>query len=153
MKLAWAVLWRVFVLQYLTAVTFLLAARNSPLLYDQSMMIWKPSVLWAMFAVLLLLGQLSLRNGLLYLLWGKQLEQPPVFWRQLSFSVAVLYLVLASLNIVAGKLAPSDLWLYLKTFAPFIALAVFSGTVPAWLAARSNPSLSTDAGEEAARAG
>jgi intracellular septation protein A len=49
-----------------------------------------------------------------------------VFWRRFTVALAVLFLLLSALNLVALLALPVAQWVQLKRFVPALALLVFS---------------------------
>lgn len=139
--LSWSILWRVLVVEMLLALAILLIARDSALFTDVSLVVWKPSVIWGLFSCAVVIGQLTLSNGLLHVLWGSRLRQDRHFWRRLGYGTAGLGFVIAALNLAIISLVSFEQWVGLKTFGPILLAVAFAFAAPALLVARPNPSL------------
>ena len=151
MKLAWAVYWRVFVLLLVFSVLVVLPLKNSAFITEPRFFVWKPPVLWGSFAALLLLAHAVLPNGLVYVLWGRRLNQGLAFWRKLSFAAAALFVCLAVVSVVVAQTVSFQSWANFKTVAPLAGLLLFSLIVPRRLALEPQPSVAPDAQTAARR--
>jgi intracellular septation protein A len=141
LSLSWAILWRVLVVEMLFALAIILIARDSALFTDVSLVVWKPSVIWGSFSCAVVIGQLTLSNGLLHVLWGSRLQQDRLFWRRLGYGTAGLGFVIAALNLAIISLVSFEQWVGLKTFGPLLLAVAFAFAAPALMVTRSNPSL------------
>ena len=139
MRLAWPVFWRVFLLQLAFSMLVVLPLSHSAYITDARFFIWKPSVLWAAFAALLLFAQLVFGRGLINVLWGNRLKQGDAFWRKLSFTAAAMFIGLSVLSIVVAQAVPFEVWVKFKTAAPLVSLMLFVLLVPGRLAADPQP--------------
>jgi intracellular septation protein len=145
MKFAWPVFWRVFLIQLVFSILIVLPLRHSAFITDPRFFLWKPSLMWAAFAALLVLAQLVFTRGLIGVLWGKRLNQGAPFWRKLSFTIAVMFIGLAVLSIIVGHIASFEFWLKFKTLASPVGLLLFVLLIPRRLAVIPNPSFKRDA--------
>lgn len=136
-KLAWSVFWRVMIFQFVLSFIITIASIRMSWFSDPTMFFLKPSIIWIIGAVALLVAQVTMPNGLLYLMGGRNLVQPSQFWRGLGFTLSGLWLALALLNIGMAKLVSFELWMTLKAFAPFVILLIYVLVVPARLSTRA----------------
>jgi intracellular septation protein len=129
-KLAWSVLWRLFVLLLLFSLVIAIASSAVPSLSDPRFLPWKPSIVWGAFASLLMLSLLVRPDGAIHLMWGKKLGLASADWRRISWSAALLFGMLAFLNIVFFLTASNDAWTIFRLSAPIAGLILLSLVVP-----------------------
>jgi intracellular septation protein A len=141
LSLSWSIFWRVLAVEFLLAAVTLLVIKDTALLTDPALAVWKLSIIWTLFACVLAVGQLSLSKGVLHLLWGSRLGRDEQFWRGIGYGAAGFGVLIALLNLVVGSLVPFALWVNLKTFGPLLLLGVFAVASPLWVKKRSNLSL------------
>jgi intracellular septation protein A len=144
-RMAWAVFWRVMLLDLGFSALLTLSLSNTTFMTDSRFLVWKPPALWGAFAVLLVLAQAWLPCGLIHVPWGKRLNQTPGFWRKLSNAAAALFAGLAVLSIVIAQLVPFEAWVDLKTAAPLLGLAAFALVVPRRIADDPQKATAADA--------
>ncbi len=87
---------------------------------------WKPSILYWIFAVILLAGRWIWQRNLLGSLLSQELELPPRVWDRLMYAWAVFFLVLGSANIAVAYTFSTDTWVNFKTFGLLGLTLVFS---------------------------
>ena len=56
------------------------------LLHDETFIKWKPTVLYWLFGITLLVAELVFRKNLIKAMMGSQMELPDVVWRKLNLS-------------------------------------------------------------------
>src|SRR5690349_17048011 len=86
------------------------------LLHDETFIKWKPTVLYWLFAVTLVVGYFGFRKNLIQALLGKQMELPAVVWRKLLFSWAAFFTVMGAINLWVAFNFSTDGWVNFKLF-------------------------------------
>lgn len=137
MKLGMSMFWRVSVLQLLFALVLSIGLKSTPLFADVTYVKWKPTFMFACYAVALIIWCALTSNGPIHLLWGKRLNQPPSFWRAFTFSLAGLCGALSLLNLFVAYFATTESWVHFKMFTPIPAELLFCIVTAPYLAARS----------------
>lgn len=84
-------------------------------LHDEMFIKWKPTILYWVFALILVFGMLTGRNFIKSLL-GKQIELPAPAWRKLLLSWIAFFLVVGVLNLVVAYTCSTDFWVNFKLF-------------------------------------
>jgi intracellular septation protein len=84
-------------------------------LQDETFIKLKPTIVYAMFAVLLLAG-LVMRKHLLALLFGPVFNLTDEGWRKLTFRWALFFLAMAVLNEFVWRNFSTDTWVSFKAF-------------------------------------
>ncbi len=90
---------------------------------------WKPSVLYWIFAALLLGGKLLWDRNLLGMLLSKELVLPARIWDRLLYAWAAFFALLGAANLLVAYGASTDTWVNFKTFGLLgLTLAFSIGT-------------------------
>jgi intracellular septation protein len=104
------------------------------LLYDEMFIKWKPTVLYALFALVLLGARLATGRNLIRVMMGKQLTLPDPIWDRLNVAWVVFFAALGALNLWVAYTFSTDAWVNFKlfgamglTFAFVIGQALYVG--------------------------
>ncbi len=84
-------------------------------LHDEMFIKWKPTILYWLFAVILLYGALTGKNYLKALL-GKQIEMPDNAWAVMLKSWIGFFAVIGVLNLIVAYCFSTDFWVNFKLF-------------------------------------
>jgi intracellular septation protein len=93
-------------------------------LHDQTFIMLKPTIIYLLFAVVLL-GGLVLRKPLLSIVFDQAFHLTPEGWRKLSLRWALFFLVLAVLNEIVRTRWP-DYWVAFKSFGTLPLTLIFA---------------------------
>jgi intracellular septation protein len=85
-------------------------------LHDETFIKWKPTVLYAAFAVALLVGRYMMGRNLITAMMGKQVRLPEPVWDRLNIAWVVFFVVLGVLNLVFAFRFSTDVWVNFKLF-------------------------------------
>lgn len=96
------------------------------LLQNELFIKWKPSVLYWLFAALLIGAHLFFKKNLLQSLLGKQLQLPAPIWQRLMWAWATFFIVVGIANIAVALSLPTETWVTFKVFGIFGLLIVFA---------------------------
>jgi intracellular septation protein len=107
-------------------------------LHNDLFIMWKPTVLYLLFAVALLLSQLVGDKPLVQKMLEQKLRTDARTWRITNLSWAVFFLVLAGVNLVFVYRFSRDAWATWKLATVGIVF-VFALAQGAWLANRAEP--------------
>lgn len=88
----------------------------------------KPTVLYSLFGVVLILGVLIFKRGLLGFILGNAMEMPEFAWKTLSLRWGFFFLALAVLNEIIWRSVSTDSWVNFKVFGFIPLLLVFTLT-------------------------
>ncbi len=104
------------------------------LLQDETFIKWKPTVLYALFAGVLLGTRLATGRNLIRTMMGKQLSLPDPIWDRLNIAWIVFFAALGVLNLWVAYTFSTDAWVNFKlfgamglTFAFVIGQALYVG--------------------------
>ena len=96
---------------------------------------WKPTVLYWIFAGILLTGRLVFKRNLLQKIMGSQIELPPAVWDKMNYSWSSFFIASGALNLYvafSGQFTESQ-WVNFKVFGLMALLLVFVVAQSLWL--------------------
>ena len=96
------------------------------LLHDETFIKWKPTVLYWLFGITLLVAELVFRKNLIKAMMGSQMELPDVAWRKLNLSWAGFFTVMGVLNLYVAFNYSTDTWVNFKLFGGTGLLLLFA---------------------------
>ncbi|HEX9278490.1 MAG TPA: septation protein A [Casimicrobiaceae bacterium] len=103
------------------------------LLQDETFIKWKPTVLYAMFGVILAGGRLAFgRNLLSHLLHG--IELPDAVWARLTWAWIAFFAAMAAANWYVAFHFTTDTWVNFKVWGGIGLFVVFALLQGVWLA-------------------
>jgi len=86
------------------------------LLHDPTFIKWKPTVLYWLFAVVLLVSALLLKKNLIRAMMEKQVALPDRVWGNLNLAWAGFFALMGVLNIYVAYNYSEDAWVNFKLF-------------------------------------
>jgi intracellular septation protein len=96
------------------------------LLHDETFIKWKPTVLYWLFAVILLGSELFWRKNLIRsLMQGQQITMPDTAWRTLNWSWIGFFSFMGLLNLYVAFNYSTDTWVSFKLFGGMGLMLVF----------------------------
>lgn len=105
------------------------------LLHDETYIKWKPTVLYWLIAVGLLVSLHGFRKNPMRAMMGKQLELPEAIWTRVNAAWAVFFAVMGGLNLYIALHFSTDTWVNFKLFG-FTGLMLIFIVAQALLLAR-----------------
>jgi intracellular septation protein len=112
---AWWLYRKIAVMPLVSAVIVLAFGGLTIYLQDDTFIKLKPTIVYTMFAVLLV-GGLAARKPVLALLFGPVFSLTDEGWRKLTLRWAVFFLLMAVLNEVVWRNFSTDTWVSFKAF-------------------------------------
>lgn len=94
-------------------------------LRDEAFIKWKPTVLYWMFAAILLVSALLFRKNLIRAMMEKQLTLPDAVWRRLNLSWAVFFAAMGAANLYVAFHFPTEFWVNFKLFGGIGLMVAF----------------------------
>lgn len=113
----------------MTLITFLmvLVFGTLTLVFHNDLFIkWKVTVIYALFALALLISQLVLKKPLVQRMLGKELTLPDKVWSNLNLAWAVFFLACGLANIYVAFWLPQSVWVNFKVFGLTLLTLVFT---------------------------
>lgn len=95
------------------------------LLHDESFIKWKPTILYWVFAAVLLFSNLLFKKNLMRALLQEKLALPHKVWSQVNLSWSVFFAVLGILNLYVAFSFSTDTWVNFKLFGATGLMLVF----------------------------
>jgi intracellular septation protein len=96
------------------------------LLHNETFIKWKPTILYWIFAVALIAGQLFFGKNAIKALLEKQMTLPEKIWKQMNLSWGGFFLTLGCVNLFVAYNYSTDIWVNFKLFGIFGLILVFS---------------------------
>lgn len=95
------------------------------LLHDETFIKWKPTVLYWLFAVVLMTAEFGFRKNLIKAMMEKQMTLPDNVWRKLLMSWVGFFTVMGVLNLYVAFNYSTDAWVNFKLFGGMGLMLVF----------------------------
>ncbi len=95
------------------------------LLHDETFIKWKPTVLYWLFASVLLISQIAFRKNLIKAMMGKQMALPENIWHRLNLGWASFFTVVGFINLYVAFNFSTDIWVNFKLFGILGLMLVF----------------------------
>lgn len=96
------------------------------LLHDETFIKWKPTVLYWLFAAILLGAQLVFGKNPMRAMMGKQMTLPEPVWSKLNLSWAGFFLFMGIANLYVAFHYATDAWVNFKLFGGIGLLLAFA---------------------------
>ena len=103
--------------------------------HNETFIKWKPTVLYWLFAGIVLVGKWVFKRNLIQKVMGSQIEMPAAIWDKLSYSWASFFIVSGVLNLFvafSGYFTEAQ-WVNFKVFGLMALLLVFVIAQSIWL--------------------
>lgn len=107
---------KVTTMQRITLAMILVFGALTLYLQDERFIKWKPTVLYAAFAVALLVSRYAMKRNLIEAMMGKQVRLPAFVWDRLNLAWVVFFAALGVLNILIAQSFSTDVWVNFKLF-------------------------------------
>jgi intracellular septation protein len=95
------------------------------MLEDELFIKWKPTVLYWLFAAVLVAGELAFKKNLIRAMMDGQVALPDHVWSKLQASWVAFFAVMGALNLVVAYSFSTDAWVNFKLFGGIGLLLVF----------------------------
>jgi intracellular septation protein len=103
------------------------------LLHDETFIKWKPTVLYWMFSVILLLSNLLFKKNLMRALLHEKIALPVHAWNRINLSWSLFFAMLGFINLYVAFNYSTDTWVDFKLFGFTGLIALFILAQGAWL--------------------
>jgi len=104
------------------------------LLHDETFIKWKPTVLYWLFSVILLVSNVVFNKNLMKMFLQEKIALPLHVWHRLNLSWSLFFAVLGFLNLYVAFNYSTDSWVNFKLFGFTSLMLVFILAQGAWLA-------------------
>jgi len=103
------------------------------LLHDETFIKWKPTVLYWLFAAILLGGKLLFHRNLIKAMMEQQLVVPEPVWDKLNLSWIAFFSVMGLVNLYFAFTFSTETWVNFKLFGAFGLMILFVIVQGLWL--------------------
>jgi len=103
------------------------------LLHDESFIKWKPTVLYWMFSVILLVSNVVFKKNLMRSMLHEKIALPLHVWHRLNLSWSLFFAVLGFINLYVAFNYSTDSWVNFKLFGFTGLMLIFILAQGAWL--------------------
>lgn len=86
------------------------------LLQDKMFIMWKPSVIYWCFALVLLFSNFFFKKNLVQMALGKQLELKDIYWNVINLYTSIFFVLLGFINLYVAYNFSEDAWVNFKLF-------------------------------------
>jgi intracellular septation protein len=104
------------------------------MLHDEKFIQWKPTALYWLFAIGLVVARYAFQKNLIEKMMGKQLTLPGAIWDKLNAAWALFFVVLGVANLYVVANFTQSQWVNFKLFGTTGAMIVFIVAQSLWLA-------------------
>lgn len=104
------------------------------LLHDETFIKWKPTVLYWLFSVVLLVSNVVFKKNLMRSLLQEKIALPLHVWHRLNLSWSLFFSVLGFINLYVAFNYSTDMWVNFKLFGTTALMLVFVLGQGVWLA-------------------
>jgi intracellular septation protein len=111
---------------WLSAVLVVVFGGLTVWLHNEWFIKWKPTILYVLFALILLGGRWFWKRNLLGSLLSQEVELPAHAWDKLLFAWSAFFLALGALNLYVAYNWSTESWVNFKTFGAMGLTLVFS---------------------------
>jgi len=85
---------------------------------------WKVSIIYGLFALVLLISQFGFKTPLIQKLLGKELQLPSAVWNKLNLGWAAFFIICMLVNIYISQNYSEETWVNFKSFGIIIMTLV-----------------------------
>jgi intracellular septation protein len=124
---------RIETTHWLSLVVIIVFGGMTLLFRDETFIKWKPTVLYAAFALALLLTPMLTGRQPMKALMGGQLELPDAVWQRLTLMWVAFFVAMGVLNLVVAYQFSLDIWVNFKLFGSLGLTLVFVLAQGVWL--------------------
>ncbi|MFZ5502826.1 MAG: septation protein A [Pseudomonadota bacterium] len=103
------------------------------LLHDETFIKWKPTVLYWLFSLVLLLSNLFFKKNLIRALLQEKVALPVRIWNRMNLSWSLFFAVLGFINLYVAYNYSTDSWVNFKLFGFTGLMLVFILLQAAWM--------------------
>lgn len=103
-------------MQWITFAMIMVFGTLTIALHDDAFIKWKVTAVYAVFTIVLLVTQFIYKKPAIKQMLGKELTLPEKVWNNLNLGWAILFAVLAVLNLYIAFNMPINVWVNFKVF-------------------------------------
>ena len=93
--------------------------------HDENFIKWKPTVLYWMFALGLLVSAIMFKKNVIRTMMGDKIELPEPVWRSLNLSWVLFFITMGLVNLYVAFTFSTDTWVNFKLFGSTAMMFIF----------------------------
>lgn len=105
--------------QWIMAVAIIFFGSLTAYFNDLEFLKWKVTIVYALFALILLISQFGFKTLLIKSMLGKEIELPQKVWTNLNLGWGIFFIVCMLINIYVSLFLSDDIWVDFKSFGFF----------------------------------
>ncbi|KGQ26063.1 septation protein A [Gallibacterium anatis CCM5995] len=105
--------------QWIMAVAIIFFGSLTAYFNDLEFLKWKVTIVYALFALILLISQFGFKKLLIKSMLGKEIELPQKVWENLNLGWGVFFIICMLINIYVSLFLSDDIWVDFKSFGFF----------------------------------
>ena len=95
------------------------------LLQDETFIKWKPTILYWLFAIVILVSNRFMKKNLVKAMMGQQVELPAAMWQRLNLWWILFFSAMGGLNLIVAYQFDTDTWVNFKLFGGMGLMLLF----------------------------
>ena len=103
-------------MQWTSLAIIVLFGGMTLVLHDETFIKWKPTVLYALFAVALLVARYGFGKNLIQAMMGTQIRLPLPIWNRLNLAWSAFFSAMAAANLFVAYGFSTEIWVNFKLF-------------------------------------
>lgn len=105
--------------QWIMAIAIIFFGSLTAYFNDLEFLKWKVTIVYALFALILLISQFGFKKLLIKSMLGKEIELPQKVWENLNLGWGVFFIICMLINIYVSLFLSDDIWVDFKSFGFF----------------------------------
>lgn len=105
--------------QWIMAIAIIFFGSLTAYFNDLEFLKWKVTIVYALFALILLISQFGFKKLLIKSMLSKEIELPQKVWENLNLGWGVFFIVCMLINIYVSLFLSDDIWVDFKSFGFF----------------------------------
>lgn len=125
MAISWFKTRKIEPMQWISLILVSVFGGATIFFHDESFIKWKPTILYLLFAAVLLLSPLLAKKNLIEAMMSAQIKLPTPVWAKLNQAWGLFFIVMAAANYFVASNYPTDTWVNFKLFGATGMMLVF----------------------------
>ncbi|OBX03301.1 septation protein A [Gallibacterium genomosp. 1] len=105
--------------QWIMAIAIIFFGSLTAYFNDLEFLKWKVTIVYALFALILLISQFGFKKLLIKSMLGKEIELPQKVWENLNLGWGIFFIICMLINIYVSLFLSDDIWVDFKSFGFF----------------------------------
>ena len=105
--------------QWIMAIAIIFFGSLTAYFNDLEFLKWKVTIVYALFALILLISQFGFKKLLIKSMLSKEIELPQKVWENLNLGWGVFFIICMLINIYVSLFLSDDIWVDFKSFGFF----------------------------------